>query len=89
MVADHSSVRYRNTAGQYANYFKVGYNAVEFVIDYGQFFNGDDETALCGRIITSPSYVRCLIDTLSDAMIDFERKHGPESVFQGDGLYDE
>jgi hypothetical protein len=41
--------------GKYANYFKVGYNAFEFVIDFGQCYSDDEEAQLHTRIITSSS----------------------------------
>lgn len=38
--------------GRYANYFKVGHNAFEFVLDFGQFYPGSEKAELCTRIIT-------------------------------------
>jgi hypothetical protein len=42
--------------GRYANYFKVGHNAFEFVFDFGQYYPEIDEAELYTRIITSPRY---------------------------------
>ena len=37
-----ASKKKQNLQGRYANYFKVGHNAFEFVFDLGQYY-GDDE----------------------------------------------
>jgi len=50
--------------GQYANYFKVGHNAYEFIIDFGQYYPENDKAELYTRIITSPAYAKSLIETL-------------------------
>ena len=48
--------------GRYANYFKIGYNAFEFVIDFGQLYPegepGDKKARFHTRIITAPVYAR-------------------------------
>ena len=48
--------------GRYANYFKVGHNAVEFVLDFGQHYSENDEAELYTRIITGPCYAKKLFD---------------------------
>ena len=67
--------------GQYANYFRVGYNAVEFVLDFGQFYLDEERPRLHTRIVTSPLYARALGKTIRDSLSDYERTHGaiPES----------
>jgi uncharacterized protein DUF3467 len=54
--------------GQYANYFKVGHNAYEFVIDFGQYYPETDQAELYTRIITSPAYAKSLIETLQQSI---------------------
>ena len=44
----------KNLEGRYANYFKVGHNAVEFIFDFGQHYPETDEAELYTRVITSP-----------------------------------
>ena len=63
--------------GQYANYFKVGHNAFEFVIDFGQYYPGTDQAELCSRIVTSPVYAMSLLNVLSESIGQYEKKHGP------------
>jgi hypothetical protein len=62
--------------GQYANYFKVGHNAAEFVIDLGQFYPNNGDARLHTRIITGPHYAKALLETLSDSVDEWEELHG-------------
>jgi hypothetical protein len=40
--------------GRYANYFKVGHNAFEFLIDFGQYYRESQSAQLYVRIIPLP-----------------------------------
>lgn len=62
--------------GRYANYFKVGHNAFEFVLDFGQFYPENDQAELYTRIITSPMYAKTLLQTLCDAIERYEQAFG-------------
>ena len=62
--------------GRYANYFKVGHNAFEFVIDFGQYYPGTEEAELYTRIITSPFYAKDLLRILQDSITQHERIFG-------------
>ena len=62
--------------GKYANFFKVGHNAVEFVIDFGQFYPGNDQAELYSRIITNPIYAKELLVTLQEAIKQYEQTFG-------------
>ena len=62
---------------QYANFFKVGWNSVEFVVDFGQFYADSQKPLLHTRIITSPEYISLLRDLLSDAIDKYEGMFGP------------
>jgi hypothetical protein len=50
--------------GRYANYFKVGQNAFEFILDFGQFYSEDQEANLHTRIVMSPYYAKELLNLL-------------------------
>ena len=63
--------------GRYANYFKIGYNAYEFVLDFGQHYGESEEAELCTRIITSPIYAHALLKTLSHSIVQYEQRFGP------------
>jgi len=62
--------------GRYANYFKVGYNEFEFIVDFGQFFQQEGEPVVHTRIITSPVYAKALWHTLRQSVEEFEASHG-------------
>ena len=62
--------------GRYANYFKVGYNAFEFVFDFGQSHPESDEAQFNTRIVTSPSCAKALLETMRDSINQYERSFG-------------
>ena len=63
--------------GRYANYFKVGYNAFEFVIDFGQCYNEEDNGEQPHtRIVTSPFYAKALLEMLQKSVSQYEQHHG-------------
>ncbi len=62
--------------GQYANYFEVGHNASEFVIDMGQFYQNNGEASVHTRIVTGPIYAKALLDLLTASVSNYERLHG-------------
>jgi len=69
----HLTLRENNKLeGQYANYFKVGHNAYEFIIDFGQYYPENDQAELYTRIITSPAYAKSLIETLQESIERYE-----------------
>ncbi len=62
--------------GRYTNVFRVGFNVVEFVLEFGQSFpNGRDRYQV--RVITSPLHVREFLRVLEMSVADFEREFGP------------
>lgn len=61
--------------GKYANYFKVGHNAYEFIIDFGQYYTETEEAELFSRIVTSPAYAKSLFKILQDAITQHEGVH--------------
>ena len=62
--------------GQYANYFKVGYNAFEFVFDFGQSYTGNDQAELYTRLILAPAYAKSLLETLKSSVENYESNFG-------------
>ncbi len=61
--------------GKYANYFKVGHNAYEFVIDFGQYYHETDQAELSTRIITSPVYAKIFLKILVQSIEQYEIKY--------------
>lgn len=62
--------------GRYANYFKVGHNAFELIIDCGQCYADNEEPQLHTRIVTSPAYGKALLKTLRDSLDEYETIYG-------------
>lgn len=66
-----------NVEGRYANGFNIGYNAFEFVFDFYQSYNEEDEEERPHtRIITSPAYAKALLETLGKSLEQYEKAFG-------------
>lgn len=62
--------------GSYANYFEVGHNALEFLLDFGQFYPENDRARVHTRIIMSPTYAKALLCTLDESILRYEQTFG-------------
>jgi hypothetical protein len=62
--------------GKYANHFAVGYNAYEFIFDFGQSYSENDEAELSVRVVTSPFYAKEFLKTLQKSVAQFEQTYG-------------
>ncbi|QTA90167.1 DUF3467 domain-containing protein [Desulfonema magnum] len=62
--------------GRYANYFKVGHNASEFLFDFGQFYSENGEGDIYIRIVTSPVYAKSFLEVLRQSVEQYERSFG-------------
>jgi hypothetical protein len=62
--------------GRYANYFEIGHNAFEFLMDFGQLYLEDPEGRMHTRIVTSPMSARRLAEVLNRALRQHEQRHG-------------
>jgi Protein of unknown function (DUF3467) len=60
----------------YANYFEVGHNAFEFLIDFGQFQPETGTVAMHSRMVTGPVHAKLLAQLLTEAIERFEAAHG-------------
>ncbi len=62
--------------GRYANYFNVGHNVFEFVLDFGQFYAEQQKPQIHTRIVTSPGYAKILLALLAQAIERYEASFG-------------
>lgn len=62
--------------GNYANYFEVGHNAFEFLLDFGQLYQNQDQAQVHTRIIVSPTYAKALLRTLEESLHRYEQVFG-------------
>lgn len=67
--------------GRYANSFKVGQNAFEFVIDFGQSYVEGKREIFHTRIVSSPFYANVLLKILRDSIKRYEQTFG--SISEG------
>jgi hypothetical protein len=62
--------------GRYANYFKVGHNPFEFLLDFGQFYAESQRAQFHTRIITNPTYAKAFLGLLSESIAQYEQTFG-------------
>jgi hypothetical protein len=62
----------KDEEGRYANYFQIGHNAFEFLVEFGQ-----QEGKIHTRIYLSPPHARILSDLLANTLAEHERIFGP------------
>lgn len=62
-------------AGRYANHFRLGFNMVEFVIDFCQQYEGDGEASCHTRIVVAPEYARELTRLLQESLEMYRRRY--------------
>ena len=60
-------------AASYANYFEIGYNAAEFILDFGQAYSSSEQRQMHTRIDTRPAYAKALLRLLEKAVERHER----------------
>ena len=62
--------------GKYANYFQIGHNAFEFVLDFGQLYSDGRQEQMHTRIITGPSYAKEFLQVLQTSVEQYEDEFG-------------
>lgn len=71
-------------AAIYVNYFELGHNPFEFLIDFGQFHpglaDGEGATAIHSRIALAPPYAKMLSALLARSVREHESEYGPIAV---------
>jgi hypothetical protein len=73
--------------GRYANYFQVGHNAFEFILEFGQVYRGGDPPSLHTRIIANPAYAKEFLQVLGNALNAYQHTFGelgdPDDLHDG------
>lgn len=62
--------------GKYANYFKIGNNELEFILDFGQYDPEKESAILYTRIVTNPVNAKEFLKTLQKAIKKHEADYG-------------
>ena len=63
-------------SARYANYFEIGHNAAEFILDFGQVYSQAEGRQMHTRIVTSPAYAIALLRLLEKAVGRHEQIYG-------------
>jgi hypothetical protein len=63
-------------SSKYANYFRVGHNAFEFIVEFAQLYSEPPLDKVHTRIVTSPAYAKELLGVLQQAMDEYEQAFG-------------
>jgi len=60
---------------RYANFFQIGYNAFEFLLEFGQ-----REGRIHTAIYVSPQHAKLLSDLLQEALKAYNQRHGTDET---------
>src|SRR5688572_12299878 len=50
--------------GRYTNYFQVGHNAFEFLMEFGQLYSDGEGQHIHTRLVTNPTYAVAFLELL-------------------------
>ena len=64
--------------GRYANVFKIGHNALEFIFDFGQLSTDDEQAVYGSRIIVNPVVALEFSRILNAALAQYEKSCCPD-----------
>lgn len=67
----------KDAEGIYSNLVLVSHSPHEFVIDFARLLPGIPKAKVGARIITTPSHMASLIQTLQENLTRYERAFGP------------
>jgi hypothetical protein len=61
--------------GRYTNYFRIGHNAFEFLVEFGQMYAGQREQ-MHSRMVLGPSHAKELLRVLGRSIEAYEQQFG-------------
>jgi hypothetical protein len=67
----------RTLQGRYTNYFEVGQNRYEFILDFGQFHPEIAGIKFHTRIVTNPNFAKILSTLIGKSIEQYEKENGP------------
>lgn len=70
---------------KYANWFNIGHNNFEFILDFGQFHSHEDNSVVHTRIVVGPAYAKVFAKLLGESLGNYESEFGaiPDAGEQG------
>lgn len=63
-------------ASNYSNHLQVGFNAFEFLLQFGQFREKDTDVVNVTAIVTSPAFAKAFARTLNESIANYEQRFG-------------
>ena len=66
----------RKLLAQYANWFNIGHNGFEFVLDFGQNHAEAEGAMVHTRIVVGPAYAKVLSKLLNESLGRYEGAFG-------------
>ncbi len=70
-------VQTQEAEGKYTNYLKVGHNAFEFLLDFGQFFvEQQSRVQFHTRLVTTPGYMKEFLKIMNESVEQYENAFG-------------
>jgi hypothetical protein len=64
------------TEWHYANCIRVGHNAFEFLLDFGQLSEAGEPATSTMKIVINPQFAKALRETLDEAIREYEQTFG-------------
>lgn len=61
---------------RYANYFEIGHNRYEFVLDFSQCSPNGDSNQVLTRVVLGPVFAKSLVQLLEESLDAYERTFG-------------
>lgn len=61
----------------FTNYFSIGFNDEEFLLEFGRMYEGEISPALLFTAVTTPGYARRLRDLLSESLDKYDQRRMP------------
>jgi hypothetical protein len=61
---------------RYANFLRIGFNQLEFLLDFAQAFDAHGE-AVHTQLVAAPAHVKQFASLLQGCLADYEHRYGP------------
>ena len=63
--------------GKYTNCLRIGHNAFQFLLEFGQSYSDEDTDLVHTRLIMNPVFATRLAKLLADTITEYESTFGP------------
>lgn len=59
----------------YANFLRIGFNQLEFLLNFAQLFAGSAEIVHT-HLVTSPAHLKWFVELMQSCVADYEQRYG-------------